>query len=110
MKVLIDECAPKALKSFLTAEGFTCATVQQAGWSGKENGELLDRADAQFDVLITLDRNLRYQQNFTGRRIGLLILHARTNRLIDLQPHFGACARALRSIQNGMVIEVGLRS
>jgi uncharacterized protein DUF5615 len=60
MKVLIDECAPKALKVALVARGFDCTTVQEAGWSGKENGELLALADASFDVVVTIDRNLRY--------------------------------------------------
>jgi predicted nuclease of predicted toxin-antitoxin system len=50
MKVLIDECAPKAMKVALAASGFDCTTVQEAGWSGKENGELLALADASFDV------------------------------------------------------------
>jgi len=74
MKVLIDECAPKALKVALAVSGFDCTTVQEAGWSGKENGELLALADASFDVVVTIDRNLRYQQNLTGRRIALLIV------------------------------------
>ncbi len=63
-------------------------TVQDAGWSGKENGELLALADASFDVLVTLDHNIRYQQNLTGRKIALVILRARSNRLVDLHPHF----------------------
>jgi len=73
MKVLIDECAPKALKVALAAGGFDCATVQHAGWSGKENGELLILADASFDVMVTIDRNLRYQHSPTDR--------SRTSRL-----------------------------
>jgi len=81
--------------------------VQEAGWSGKENGELLALADASFDVVVTLDRNLRYQQNLTGRKIALLIVRARSNRVGDLEPHFLACIEALRSIQPGTVIEVG---
>src|SRR5215475_11279 len=60
MKVLVDECAPKALKMALAASGFDCTTVQEAGWSGKENGELLALADASFNVVVTIDRNLRY--------------------------------------------------
>jgi predicted nuclease of predicted toxin-antitoxin system len=76
MKVLIDECAPKALKVALAANGFDCTTVQEAGWSGKENGELLALADASFDVVVTIDRNLRYQQNLSGRRIALLIVRS----------------------------------
>jgi hypothetical protein len=97
MKVLIDDCAPKASKVALAAGGFDCTTVQDAGWSGKENGELLALADASFDVVVTIDRNLRYQQNLTGRRIALLIVRARSNRVVDLEPLFSACAETLRT-------------
>jgi predicted nuclease of predicted toxin-antitoxin system len=108
MRVLIDECAPRKLKSVLAAQGYDCATVQEAGWSGKENGELLAEADAHFDVLVTVDQNIRYQQNLTGLRIALVIVRSRSNRLVDLQPHFAACIEALQSIRPGTVMEVGL--
>ena len=98
MKVLIDECAPKALKAALATGGFDCTTVQEVGWSGKENGELPILADARFDVMVTIDRNLRYQQNLTGRKIALLIVRAHSNRVVDLKPHFAACIEALRTI------------
>jgi predicted nuclease of predicted toxin-antitoxin system len=107
MKVLIDECAPKALKIELEAGGYDCMTVREARWSGKENGELLALADISFDVLVTLDQNIRYQQNITGRKIAVLILRARSNRLVDLRRHFPACIEALKSIQPGTVVEVG---
>ena len=68
MKVLIDECAPKALKVALAASGFDCTTVQEAGWSGKENGELLALADASFDVVVTIDRN-RMPRRSTDEKI-----------------------------------------
>ena len=56
MKVLIDECAPRALKTFLTNQGHESLTVQEAGWAGKENGELLNLAEADhFDALVTVD-------------------------------------------------------
>jgi hypothetical protein len=58
-------------------------------------------------VVVTIDRNLRYQQNLTGRRIAQLIVRARTNRVVDLEPHFAACAEVLRTIQPGTVVEVG---
>jgi hypothetical protein len=54
--ILIDECAPKALKVALAVSGFDCTTVQEAGWSGKENGELLALADASFDVPVLVGR------------------------------------------------------
>jgi len=110
MKILIDECAPRALKLALASDGHDCLTVQEAGWSGKENGELLALADASFDVLVTIDQNIRYQQNLTGRKVALLIVRSRSNRLVDLESHFAACLDALRSIQPGTIVEVGARS
>ena len=107
MRVLIDECAPRALKLALLVGGHECLTVQEAGWSGKENGELLALADASFDVLVTVDQNIRYQQNLTGLNIALVIVRARSNRLVDLQPHFPACLAALQTIRPGTVVEVG---
>jgi predicted nuclease of predicted toxin-antitoxin system len=71
MRVLIDECAPRALKKVLLGYGHVCRTVQEAGWTGKQNGELLKLAETAFDVLVTLDTNLRYQQNLTGRTISM---------------------------------------
>ncbi len=58
-------------------------------------------------MLVTLDHNIRYQQNLTGRKIALVILRARSNRLVDLHLHFPACIEALKSIQPGTVVEVG---
>lgn len=107
MKVLIDECAPRALKQALASHGHECLSVQEAGWSGKVNGELLELAEAEFDVLVTVDTNLRYQQNLAGRKIAIVILRARSNRLTHLSPHFPACVEALQSIIPGEIIYVG---
>lgn len=74
MKVLLDECAPKALKKFLADHGHQCRTVQEAGWAGKRNGELLALAEATIDVLVTVDTNLRYQQNLAGLKIAIVVL------------------------------------
>jgi hypothetical protein len=52
MRVLIDECAPKALKKLFLENGHDCRTVQESGWAGKRNGELLNLAEASFDVLV----------------------------------------------------------
>lgn len=99
MKVLIDECAPKALKAFLTK--------QEAGWAGKQNGELLKLAETQFDVLVTVDTNLRYQQNLKDRRIAIVILDYSSNRLEHLRQYFPACALAIDKIQPGEIIQLG---
>ena len=83
-----------------------CRTVQEAGWFGKQNGELWNLAENALDVLVTLDVNLPYQQNLSGRRIAILILAARTNRLIDLSPLFPACAAAIEKLHPGEIARV----
>jgi|ERR1700688_4133820 predicted nuclease of predicted toxin-antitoxin system len=107
MKILIDECAPKALKHSLAAHGHESLTVQEAGWSGRQNGDLLALAETRFDVLITLDTNLQYQQNLAERRIAIIVIQSRSNRLKDLSPQFAACMSALAAIRPGEIVFVG---
>jgi len=109
MKVLVDECAPKALRHFLQKHGHESLTVQELGWAGKENGELLGLAEKQFDVLVTVDTNLRYQQNLKGRRIAIVILEFSSNRLEHLRQYFPACLKAIEKIKPGEVVQVGSR-
>lgn len=107
MRILVDECLPVALKGTLTALGHECETVRKAGFGAKKNGELLQIAEGRWDVLLTSDRNIKYQQNMTGRNISIVILCARSNRMKDLLPLVPAFAQALLSLQPGRVIEVG---
>jgi hypothetical protein len=88
--------------------GHETQTVRQAGFGSKKNGELLTLAEGRWDVLLTSDRNIKHQQNMTGRSVSILILCAKTNRMKDLLPLMPACAEALLSIQAGRVVEVGL--
>jgi predicted nuclease of predicted toxin-antitoxin system len=81
MKILLDECVPWPMHRFL--RGHTCTSVQAQGWNGLRNGDLLQRAEGQFDVFITSDQNLRYQQNLTGRQVAILELS--TNDLRRIQ-------------------------
>lgn len=67
MKVLLDECVPWPMHRFLV--GHECMTAQQCGWGGIKNGELLRKAEGQFDVFVTADQNIRYQQNLAQRLI-----------------------------------------
>lgn len=107
MKVLVDECAPRALSVFLLEQGHECLTVQQAGWSGKQNGDLLNLAETAFDVLVTIDANLRYQQTVSGRKIAVIVLTGRSNRVSDLSPLFARCVAALQTIQPGEMVVLG---
>ncbi|HXJ03742.1 MAG TPA: DUF5615 family PIN-like protein [Candidatus Acidoferrum sp.] len=107
MKILIDECLPDELKGTLTGMGHECQTVRMAGYGSKKNGELLTIAEGRWEVLLTSDRNIKYQQNMTGRSVSILILRAKSNRMKDLLPLMPACAEALLSIQPGQVVEAG---
>jgi len=107
MRVLLDECTPRELKSFLKQKGHDCQTVQEAGWSGIQNGELLALAENKFDLLLTIDRNLKYQQNVAGRKIAVLVLVARSNRVENLRRFFGDCASAIDMISPGAIVVVG---
>ena len=104
MKLLLDECLPHPLKRLFS--GQDCNTVQEMGWSGKTNGELLALADGNFDVLVTADQGIQYEQNLAGRGIALLILSAPTNKLEDLKPLVPAALSALSTLQPGRVVRV----
>jgi predicted nuclease of predicted toxin-antitoxin system len=106
MRVLIDECAPKALGRFLRQNGHECHTAQEAGWAGKQNGELLQLAENTFDALITSDTSLRYQQNLAQRKIAIVMIRAHSNRPADLYQHFPSCAQALENIKPGEFVQV----
>jgi hypothetical protein len=70
MRLLLDECIPRKLKEHLI--GHECFTVPEAGFAGKKNGELLELAEqAGFNVLITLDRGIEYQQNLRSRKLAI---------------------------------------
>jgi hypothetical protein len=99
-------CAEGAKAHFLTKEGHRCLTVQEAGWSGKQTGEPLAAAELEFDVLITVDKNLRYQQNMEGRNIAIVVLHSPSNRLEHLRQYFPACGLALERIKPGEIVRV----
>jgi predicted nuclease of predicted toxin-antitoxin system len=108
MRILLDECVPVALKRNLISLGHECQTVREAGFAGKKNGELLTLAERRWDVLLTTDRKIQYQQVVLGRKIGILVLCAKTNRLQDLLPILPTCAQALLSIRPGQVVEVAM--
>ena len=104
MKLLLDECTPHVLKRFLT--GFEIKTVQDQGWSGITNGALLRLAEGHFDVLITSDQNLQYQQNLTNRQLAIVQLP--TNQvplMIELAPQVQA---TLENIKTGEFVAIAL--
>jgi predicted nuclease of predicted toxin-antitoxin system len=107
MRILIGECAPPALKKYLIDRGHESRTVQEAGWFGKQNGELLTLAEVTFDVLVTIDTNLRYQQNLAGRKIAVVVRVSLSNRLDHLRLYFPAVALTVEKIRPGEITVVG---
>ena len=93
MRVLLDECMPRALRRALP--GHEVKTVAETGWAGVKNGELLQLAATQFDVLLTVDRNLEYQQNFAGLALAVSVVHAPSNDVTMLRPLMSAVRAVL---------------
>ena len=108
MRLLIDECLPQRVKFLFAEAGHDCQTAREAGLSGKENGDLLAAADKKFEVLLTIDKNIRHQQSLTGRNIAVLIIRSVSNDLEDIRPHVPEALRVLRTIQPGQFVEVGI--
>lgn len=95
MRILLDECVPWPMHKLLG--GHSCSTVQDEGWGGFKNGDLLQRAEAEFDLFITSDQNIRYQQNLAGRSIAILELS--TNDISRIQAASALIGDALDKIQ-----------
>ena len=106
MKLLLDESVPMQLRSLLI--GHDVSTVRHTGWSGKSNGELLALARDEFDVFVTLDRNLEHQQNITERDIPIIVLIARRSRIDYLEPLVPRVLEALQILKRGQVIRIGV--
>lgn len=81
--VLYDENMPQKLRREMSE--FAVLTVQEEGWAGFENGELLRRASGKFDVLLTVDQRLRFQQNVKQFQIGVVVVETFDTTLANLR-------------------------
>jgi hypothetical protein len=107
VRLLLDECIDRRFARELKVEHFV-RTVPQMGWATKKNGELLSLAEAEFDVFITVDRNLSFQQNLPSFNIAVLILRASSNRLADLQPLAPGILSMLPMLTKGKAESIGI--
>ena len=105
MRILLDECVPKQLKQHLP--NHEVRTVTEMGWAGVKNGELLRLAEPEFEVFLTVDQNLRYQQNLFQARIAVAILTVRRTRLRYILPLLPALEKSLQSIRLGELVLLG---
>ncbi len=105
MRVLLDENLDWRLVRYFDPDCHV-TTVNRHGWKGKRNGELLEQAAEIFDVLVTMDKGIEYQQNISKYAIGIIIISARSNKLQDIQPVMLEVNQVLRDVQPGQVIRV----
>lgn len=105
MKILLDANTPLPLAKYLRRHEVTSA--DRLGWHRLANGALLDAAEqAGYDILVTCDQNIRYQQDFTGRKLSVVILS--TNRWSRLRAVATRIARAVDFVQRGQVVRVDI--
>jgi predicted nuclease of predicted toxin-antitoxin system len=105
MRVLLDESLPRPLGRLLT--GHTVRTVAQEGWAKFENGELLRVSAGTFDVLLTADQNLEFQQNLATLPIAVIVLVAESNRLESLEPLIPKVLEVLTKLEPKTLVRVG---
>jgi len=104
VRVLLDECVPRKLKGELP--GHDVQTVTEMGWSGIKNGPLLRRAAQEFDVFLTVDQGVEYQQNLVGLNLAIILLVAATNDIDDLRPLMPRVRETLNSVSPGIIVKV----
>ena len=104
MRVLLDECVPKQVMSSLADH--EVRTVGRMGWSGKKNGELLRLAATRFDVFVTVDQNLAYQQEVRHLEIAVVTLVANSNEIDTLRPLIPRLKQVIRKVKAGQVLRV----
>lgn len=101
MRLLLDECVDRRFAREII--GHEVTTVPDAGWASAKNGDLLALAQKSFDVFVTVDRNLFFQQRLPSFSIAVVILRARTNRLVDLRPLIPKLLEVLPAAKRGEV-------
>jgi hypothetical protein len=104
VRILLDECLPRRLKRAFA--GHHVRTVPEAGWASRKNGDLLAVAQEQFDVLLTVDRNLSVEQDVSRYRIAVVVMSAPSNRLADLEPLAPAVLAVLDAARPGTILRV----
>jgi predicted nuclease of predicted toxin-antitoxin system len=104
MKVLLDECVTRKLRRDF--QEHEVHTVEEAGLKGLKNGDLLRSASGEYDVLVTVDQNLQYQQNIRSLSLAVLVLSAKKNSYEALHPIMNQALDALKHIKSGEVVTI----
>ncbi len=102
MRILLDECVNAGIKEALP--NHEVSTVSEIGWRTSKDGPLLAFAQTCFDVFVTVDRNLPYQQNVKALKIGIIVIRVQSNQIDSYRPTFNALQKAVESVQPSEVI------
>ena len=98
MKILLDECVTKRLKKYLNE--FEVLTVAQSGWSGIRNGKLMTLCvENEIDILLTIDKNLMFQQNLAKFPVAIVVLNSKTSKVEELITFLPSFIAQLSTIQ-----------
>lgn len=103
-RVILDECLPRKLKDLLPEQDVV--TVPEAGFAGLKNGKLLASISGSFDVFVTIDANLEYQQNLVGIDFAIVVIHAKSNRFADIEPMGAELCDAVMETGSGAIAHV----
>jgi predicted nuclease of predicted toxin-antitoxin system len=104
LKIFLDHCVPKRLLRLLAEH--EVKTAYQMGWAAKKNGELLQLVASEFEVFLTVDQNLRHQQNLASSSLKFIVLVAANNQYDSLAPLIPQVKAALTKLAPGDVIEI----
>jgi hypothetical protein len=104
MRVLLDECVPRKLCNELI--GYEVTTVPKERLAGTKDTPLLHAVRDKFEVLVTVDRNLQFEQNIQHLPVAVMVLYGRSNRLVDLKPLVPELLRELNHIKPGQIVHV----
>ena len=107
MRVLLDENVDRKLKRSFDAQ-HSVVTVRERGWSAKQNGELLAAAAAEFDVMLTLDKNMQYQQHLPRYDLAVVLITAWSNKRSVIEPAMHEVNRLLPTAEPGVLYVVAV--
>ena len=106
MKILLDHCVPHRFS--LSFPSHIVRTTADQGWERLRNGNLLSAASGEFDVFLTVDKNLKHEQNLSTLPIAVVVIMAKSNRLADLLPFIAAVEEQLACLKPQTLVEVQL--
>jgi hypothetical protein len=99
MRILLDECVPRGLKRYI--KGHEIQTVPEEGWAGRKNGELLELARDRFDLFLTVDQNLQFQQNLIQAPVAVLLLVVPDSSIDSMIPLLPEIEKSIAAIRPG---------